>query len=163
MSLRQVIYNESIGKVKSSQGRCWLIKTSQDTEERTSHSHRSIVIYINHFRWGRILMKVDNPTSIWNKHPVRKKKVNLFWPVWEVFILFKSDVSRGLLGCGNTGTDKISWWRDVGQPRFSRISVMTWSEKNPITLFLPLIPETRKQKPVNCAFQTSLEPIIKIV
>ena len=50
-----------------------LIKTSQDTEERPRQSHRSIVIYISRLLWGRNLMKVDNPISIWDKHPVRKK------------------------------------------------------------------------------------------
>ncbi len=52
--------------------------------------------HISRLLWGRTLMKVDNPISIWDKHPARKK-VNLFWPAWKVPMLCEGDASRRLL------------------------------------------------------------------
>ncbi len=71
-----------------------LIKTSQDTEERPRQSHRSTVIYISLLLWGRNLMKVDNPISIWDKHPVRKKSEFVLTCLRSAHTLWERCVSK---------------------------------------------------------------------
>jgi hypothetical protein len=57
-------------------------------------SHRSIVIYISLLLWGRNLMKVDNPISIWDKHPARKKSEFVLTYLRSVHALWEGCISK---------------------------------------------------------------------